>query len=46
MDLDCDPFEGFNQGTTAAERLRSPQGEWSHVQASMGNLYELLRFCT
>ncbi len=46
MDLDCDKFDWFNKGTTAAERLASHNEEAKRVDAHLKNLYDSRdRFC-
>ena len=46
MSLDCDRFDWFNMGTTAAERLAQHQVELDNVSAQLRNLYELRnQFC-
>lgn len=44
--LDCDRFDWFSAGTTAAERLAQHQIELNNVDAQLHNFYELrTRFC-
>lgn len=46
IELDCDKFDWFNTGTTAAERLASHQRELNKVDVHLKNLYNLnKRFC-
>jgi hypothetical protein len=46
IELDCDKFDWFNTGTTAAERLASHQWELNKVDVYLKNLYALnKRFC-
>jgi hypothetical protein len=44
--MDCDRFDWFNQGRTAAERRADHIAERDHVSREITNLYELrTRFC-
>ncbi len=44
--MDCDRFDWFNTGTTAAERLTQHQIELDNVAAQLRNFYDLRnRFC-
>jgi hypothetical protein len=44
--LDCDRFDWFNTGTTAAQRLAAHQAELDNVDAQLRNFYALReRFC-
>jgi hypothetical protein len=46
IDNDCDRFDWFNQGSTAAERLARHQAELAQVDAQLRNLYALRKkFC-
>ena len=46
IELDCDRFDRFDKGTTAAQRLAKHQGQLNNVDEQLKNLYtSKKRFC-
>lgn len=46
MEMGCDQFDWFQQGTTAAQRLSNHQAEENNVRAQLANIQALIReFC-